>query len=288
MKAYQLLLAFGVIAISTMIVLAGTFFFLSTPKTNSRSESVPEATPGPTLNPAPTQIYPAKTASPAPNGTPNAPPATISTILTLSIPTTAEADEKVTISSTLTDSNQHPISDASVYYVVPESSGIMSLGQGWTDSNGFTSISFEFTQSGSYQVQAVYSGRSVYFPNSIYSGSSGTKTISIVPKPSGTSAPTLTLFISPSDNVTTKTRLTLDATLEDDSGALIPNAPIIFQWSNDNTTWHHIGVATLNLQGHVEFSYTPTQTGNLIIQAVFNGDANYYPSQSNQILTVTS
>jgi len=174
-----------------------------------------------------------------------------------------------------------------VYYIIVQSLGHELIGGGTTDNNGSTSTSFEFAPSGNYTVQAVYSGRSGYFPNSIYLGSKDTKIISITPKiVSGISATTLSIFSS-SASVTTKSTIQLGATLKDSSGDPVPNVPIVFQFSVDNVTWKPIETFNTGWYGNVQLDYSPSQAGNLTIRALFNGDSNYLPSQTNITLTVT-
>ncbi|RPJ64654.1 MAG: Ig-like domain repeat protein, partial [Alphaproteobacteria bacterium] len=103
----------------------------------------------------------------------------IPTQLTLGLPAYAEVGQNVTISSALTDSNKQPISGLHIYYVEQQPLGTMLLGGGKTDSNGSTTINFEFTQTGNHQIQVIFSGSSSYYPNSIYSGSSESKIITI-------------------------------------------------------------------------------------------------------------
>ncbi len=131
-------------------------------------------TPTQTPTPIPTKTYPPD--SPTSQSTLSPP---IPTQLTFSLPATTEAGQIVTITSVLTDSNKQPISGVSVYYVEQQPLGTMLLGGGKTDSNGSTTINFKSTQTGNHQIQVIYSGRSGYFPNSIYSGSSDSKIITI-------------------------------------------------------------------------------------------------------------
>lgn len=287
MKKRLFLSIIGVIALCCLIVVAGFLYSLSLSSLNNAKTSTPlNATSQSSSNLQNTSSVPNNSSTlPSQNSTTT--PTPQPTVLTLNLPTTAKAYQKVTISSVLTDSNHQPISGQHVYYIIVYNLGHGLIGGGNTDNDGFTSTSFEFAPAGNYTVQAVYSGRSGYFPNSPYSGSSDTKIISITPKlVSGISATTLSIFAS-NNKIPMKSTIQLGATLKDNSGDPIPNEPLVFQFSTDNITWILFKTVNTGVYGNVEFDYTPNQTGNLIIRAIFDGDTNYYPSKVNVIITVT-
>ena len=272
--------ALGVTALCCITVVAELLHFSSLSPANNATTSTPTLN---TTSPSPSSL---QNSSEASNNSSLSPTSPLPTILTLGLPTTAKVYQKVTISSVLTDSNHQAISGQYVYYIIIHSLGHELVGGGTTDDNGSLSTSFEFAPSGNYTVQAVFSGRSGYFPDSIYLGSKDTGVISIAPKiVSGISATTLSVFAS-NNRITTKSIIQLGATLKDSSGDPVPNVPIVFQFSADNVTWIPIKTVSVGVYGVAGFDYTPSQTGNLTIRAVFNGDANYCQSQSNVTLTV--
>ncbi len=284
----RLFLSIIVITLCCLIVVAGLLYSLSLTSLNNAKTSTP-------LNATSKSSSSLQDVSSVPNNSSTLPPQNSTTtttspqptILTLNLPTTAKAYQKVTISSVLTDSNHQPISGQHVYYIIVYNLGHGLIGGGNTNNNGFTSTSFAFAPAGNYTIQAIYSGRSGYFPNSIYSGSSDTKIISITPKiVNGICATTLSIFAS-NNKIPMKSTIQISATLKDSSGDPVPNEPLIFQFSAENITWIPFKTVNTGVYGNVEFDYTPNQTGNLTIQAIFNGDTNYYPSKVSVTITVT-
>jgi hypothetical protein len=160
-KRVQLIL----VVLLVTILLAGAVFYFNTsinvPKISVTPTPIPSVTATATISP--TNSAPASTQP-------------IPTILRLSIPSTADVGKNITISSILTDYDQHPISGVKVYYTEPEPLGIKLLGSAWTDSNGSSSITLIFSHSGRHQIEVTYSGRQRII-KLLYAGSSDTKTI---------------------------------------------------------------------------------------------------------------
>lgn len=281
MKKRVFLSALGVTALCCIAVVAGFLHFSSLSPANNATTATP--TPN-TTSPSPSSLQNSSDASNSSSLPPSSP---LPTILTLNLPTTARVYQKVIISAVLTDSNHQPVSGQYMYYIIVHSLGHELIGGGNTDSNGSISTSYEFAPADNYTVQAVFSGRSGYFPNSIYLGSQDTKVIAITPKiVSGVSATTISLFAD-SNPTTTKSTIDLSATLKDSLGEPVPDELVVFQSSTDNVTWTTIKtVNTDSVWGVAGFFYTPSQKGNLTIRAIFNGDTNYLPSQNNMTLTV--
>jgi hypothetical protein len=86
-----------------------------------------------------------------------------STILTLSLPSTASVNQEVIIYSTLTTSNKQPISGATVEYTAIGKNGAkQTIGSAITNSDGNSSIIFVPTQTVIYQINANYGGSTLY------------------------------------------------------------------------------------------------------------------------------
>jgi hypothetical protein len=202
----------------------------------------------------------------------------IATVLSLTVvPSTAKVNQQIKINSTLVDSNQQLLSGETITYSSVDPSGAkQTIGSASTDSAGAASIPFVPTEAQTYQIQANYAG------SSTYSASEASQYLSVNALIGNKTATTLTLALS-TTNVNTQAFVTLSATLADQSGGPLAEKNIAYQFSTDGTTWTNINNASTGADGVAQTSYKPSQTGTLIIKAVFDGDANYYSIASNQV-----
>jgi hypothetical protein len=200
----------------------------------------------------------------------------ISTILTLSTPGGTTVNKEVLLSSTLVDSSQQPIAGATVVYSAIAPNGVQqAIGSAETGSSGSSSIPFTPTQAQIYQIDANYAGSSVYSP----SNASQYLTVNVLT--SNQTATSIALTLS-TNETNMQTFITITATLQDQSGNPLAQENIVYQYSTDGSTWNNITTQTTASDGVAQASYKPDQTGALLVRGVFNGDANYYASSSNE------
>ncbi len=207
----------------------------------------------------------------------------ISTTLTLNTLGGSKVNQAVLLSSTLVDSSQQPIAGATVVYTAITPNGVeQAIGSAETGASGSSSIPFTPTQAQIYEINANYAGGSVYSP----SNASQYLTVNVLP--SNQTATTMALTLS-TNEINTQAFVTITATLQDQSGNPIAQENIIYQYSTDGTTWNNITTQATGSNGEAQADFKYGQTGTLVIRAVFNGDANYYASESSpEQLSVTN
>jgi hypothetical protein len=144
-----------------------------------------------------------------------------------------------------------------------------------TDSSGASSLPFVPLQAVTYQIKATYGGSTTYSP------SSDAQTLQVTPGTGSQAATTISLTLS-NNEVSTQTFVTISATLKDTNGNTVPQKNLVFQFSSDGITWTNITTAITGSNGVAQSNYKPSQSGTLSIRAVFNGDTQYYQSQSNE------
>ena len=237
--------------------------------------TIPTSTSSPTPTPVVSTPTPNSQITPAPTNPPQQNKA--STVLILSVPVSAIPNQQMWISSKLKDSNQQPISDATVDYNVVASGTNQPIGNAKTDSSGSSSIPFTPTQAGTYEIQAKFEG------NTAYSSSSASKTLTV-----SSDGITNTLDLRLSNKETnTQTFVTLSATLKDAGGSPLDQENIVFQYTLDGISWNNITTVTTASDGVAQTNYKPSTIGSMTIRAFFSGVENYLAQASNEeILSV--
>ncbi len=188
-------------------------------------------------------------------------------------PMISKVDQDVTLSATLKDESELPLSGKTIeYYVNTELVGSSS-----TNTNGLSSITytpFEVSSPEGWKVEARYSGDSTY--------SSSVDTASLVVNGLLTM---LALDMEPT-RVTIEETVIMTATLLDENTKAIPSSEIYY-YVRVEDQWTEIGSAITDENGNASLIYETTTTGNLVVKAQYNGSSIYIASNSEpKMITV--
>jgi hypothetical protein len=183
--------------------------------------------------------------------------------------------------STLKDSSQHPVCDATVEYTATVGGANQPVGYAKTDSSGTSSIPFVPLQPGTYQIQAKYGG------STSYSSSADSKSLTASAPEGNKAATTLNLALSKS-TVDTQTFTVISATLKDSTGSPLARENLLYQYTTDGTVWYNITTAATGSDGVAQTNYKPSQQGAITIKVFFAGEANYLASASNEVILTVS
>lgn len=188
-------------------------------------------------------------------------------------PPIAKVDQGVTLSATLKDEGDSPISGKTIeYYVDGE-----WVGSDNTDVNGFSSIAYtpsEASPPDGWEIEARYGGDQSY--------SSSVDTATLVVNRLST---TLALSVEPT-TLTIEQAITMTATLKDENTKAIPGSNIDYYIKGEDR-WTKTGNTTTDINGKASLVCTPTTTGTLLVKANYTGSQKYFVSNSEStILTV--
>lgn len=176
-----------------------------------------------------------------------------------------KAGANATITATLKDENENPISSASIDFYLFQNNQWSKINSTTTNAVGKASITRAFSTSGEYQIKTVYAG------DINYNGVNATATLTI-------SKFTTALAIDV-PSATQGKECTIKATLKDENGNPMENMNVEFDIYEANM-WTKIGVPQTDSNGISSLVYTPSSIGSFQVKAVFTGATNYASSES--------
>lgn len=188
----------------------------------------------------------------------------LDTTLTINAPST-KVGATTTISTTLRDENEEPISEASIDFYLYENGVWTKISSATTDAVGGASIIRTFDTAADYQIKTAYAG------STNYRTVNATATLTI-----SQFATTLTIDVP---SATQGKEVTLKATLKDESDNPMQNIDIDFYIYEENS-WKKIGSAKTDSNGVASLKYSPSTTGTFQVKSMFEGTANYSESSS--------
>lgn len=151
------------------------------------------------------------------------------------------------------------------------------LGVAKTDKNGYASIQCQAYSANTLPYEVIYRGQNEYL-----------KTSDVFRMKSDPQTPTLNIKVADSSieyNETTKVTITFKEDKESNEIPII-GANIILTETNSEGKSTNLGKYTTNEKGIIEYTYTPTKTGNITLKATYNGSKMYYAINNTTNLQV--
>jgi len=182
----------------------------------------------------------------------------LDTTLTISAPSVI-VGTTATITTTLNDENENPVSDANIDFYLFEDNAWSKISSATTNAVGKASITRIFNTAGEYQIKTAYAG------NTNYNEANATATLTI-----NQFITTLTIDVP---SATQGKECTIKAALKDENGNPLQNHDVDFFIYEENT-WKKTGTAKTDSNGVACVKYTPTNTGTFQFKAMFSGTTN--------------
>ena len=191
----------------------------------------------------------------------------VGTKIILNVPPTATAGSTIIVTATLKDESDNPIPSKNIDFYARTNGEWKKFNSAPTNATGVASVMYPLAIWGDHQITAYYNGSARYFENYI------TRTIFVNPL-------VVNLTINAPDPLTLilGKKITITATLKDESGVPIPNATIEFArapYLFKDGTWETIGSSETDSYGVAVLEYTPPATGKFYIKAEFLGTPIY-------------
>ena len=174
-------------------------------------------------------------------------------------------NDKINFTASLKDNNGNPVSEKTISFF---GNGSL-IGSATTNSSGIATLPYTMSvTTGTYILTALFT------QDGTYASSNSTSTITVNLIPTNITITPVSGYKGDTVNLTT--------TLKDINGNPLSGKTIIF-----NLNGTTIGTATTNTSGIATLLYTITQnTGNYIIQAIYNGDTTYNSTSNSNNLIV--
>jgi len=199
----------------------------------------------------------------------------LTTTLTLEVPTTARVGDTITLGATLTDEEEKALRGVSIEYSIYSGGAWNKIGTAVTNASGMAIRDYTPSEAGTFLLSAEFKG------DPTHADTTSQEVTLIVNKVQTT----LTISLS---NITTTigTSIKISATLNDEDSQPIPRSSVYYQIFNEEDwisgEWTGIGSATTNLQGVASLYFQPTEAGTFRFRAVYEGDPKYGESTSEE------